>query len=74
MHMLEVLKEQLLETQADWISKIDASKDGSVEIDISREVVKIFKKFISVAIFGEDINLETMPVIEKADDGSKTVS
>ena len=42
-HMLDVLKEQLLQTQADWISMIDASKDGSVEIDISREVLKIFK-------------------------------
>ena len=70
---LDVLKEQLLQTQADWVSMIDASKDGSVEIDISKEILKIFERFISQVIFGEDINHLTMPVIVRTNDGSETI-
>lgn len=55
-HMLETERDIVLKIQANWIAQIDASKDGSVEIDLSKDVIKIFQKFLIMVIFGEDID------------------
>lgn len=37
-HMLEVLKDKVLEAQSKWSTEIAESNDGSTEIDLSNEV------------------------------------
>jgi len=63
-HMLDILKEQVSEVQADWVEQINASKDGSVEIDLSQDLHRLFQKFLTVIVLGEDVNNEyKVPII-----------
>ena len=44
-HMLDVLKERVLDTQNKWLTAIaaaESSEDGSIEIDMTKEIPLIF--------------------------------
>ena len=41
-HMLDILKECVLETQANWVARIDASSTSSTQIDFSHDILMIF--------------------------------
>ena len=69
-HMLDVLKETLLETQGKWLAEIDASTDGMTEIDLSKEVLRIFQKFLMRIIVGEDIDDQSVEILVRAEGGT----
>lgn len=58
-HMLEVLKDQVLEAQTKWNHDIDACKDKAIEVDMADEILKVFQKFLSTIVLGQDIQNHT---------------
>lgn len=70
-HMLDILKTKVSEIQAEWVSRIDASKDGSVEIDLSQDLLHLFQKFMTVIVLGDDLNDDyKVPTFKRKNDGS----
>ena len=41
-HMMDVLKDTVLDEQRKWIKEIEDSPEGFTEVDLSKEVLKIF--------------------------------
>ena len=54
--MLDKLKEYAQEQQQKWLNEIRSSKDGTTKIDISKEVLHIFQKFMMHIVFGKNID------------------
>lgn len=70
-HMLDILKTIVSEFQAKWVSQIDSSKDGSIEIDLSKDMQHLFQKFLTVIVLGDDINDDyKVPIAKRREDGS----
>lgn len=56
MNMLDIFKETFFETQSRWLAEIEASKTGSIEIELTTDILKIFQKFLLQVIFGESLD------------------
>ena len=69
-HMLDAFKDILIEQIETWNAEIDASEDGSTEIDLSVDVIKIFQKLLTVVIFGEDLNDMKITIQARNSDGT----
>ena len=54
--MLDKLKDYSMEQQKKWLEEIRASKDGSTKIDMSKEVLHLFQKFLMHIVFGKNID------------------
>ena len=54
--MLEKLKDYTIQTQQLWIERIRESKDGSTQIDMSREFLHLLEKFLLHIVFGANMD------------------
>ena len=52
-HMIDSLKAKVFETHNEWVKSIENNPNGSVEIDLSTDIVKIFQKNLAHIIFGD---------------------
>ena len=67
--MLDTLISTVLESQSKWTAQIEESKDGCAVVDISKEVIKIFQKFLMLILLGEDIDSDQVEIQARADGG-----
>ena len=55
--MLEVLKDIVHEVMDEWQHRIEAGGESqAIEIDLSKDILKIFQRFLLLIIVGEDID------------------
>ena len=52
-----------METQTKWLAQIEQGKDGSTQIDMSKEVMRIIQRFLMQILFGANID-DTMITIQ----------
>ena len=52
--MIDALKDKVFDAQNKWIAEIEASQDGSTNINLSTDILKIFQRFLAHIVFGDE--------------------
>ena len=65
---IEQLKVQISQTAANWKEQISKSPDGSIKINVSREILHIFERFLSHIVLGANLSDEKLTVLARKND------
>ena len=71
-HMLDALKDKVFDAQNEWLNQIRDSDTNSTTIDLSKDILKIFQKFLAHIIYGdEEINSLKIMMIHRTKKGDE---
>ena len=71
-HMLDALKDKVFDAQNEWLNQIKDSDTNSTTIDLSKDILKIFQKFLAHIIYGdEEINSLKIMMIHRTQKGDE---
>lgn len=65
--MLEILKDQVMDLQDKWLAQIEQSREGSTQIDMSKEIMRMIQRFLMQILYGANID-DTMITIQARTD------
>ena len=52
--MIGALKDKVFDAQNKWLSEMEKSKDGSTNINLTTDILKIFQRFLAHIVFGDE--------------------